>query len=401
MTTDERPPAERLLAAAEELFGERSFRRTTVADICARAGMATGSFYAHYASKVDIFAAVVRGINSDLRGAMRKALEQNDLDQRSRERACFAAYFGVVSKRPWIDRIVRESEFVAPGLFREYFEHLARGYARGVRAAQQAGEVDARYDPEVIAYIYTGIGNFVGMRWADWTAGGRVPDDVLDDVLELLARGLPPRKLTTYPQSCTADSPAITGLFPTSSTPLSTGGRREELRVPRRPWPWQSGQFSDLERAPRRDRPAASQDVRGELGPVHPLEIVYLGLGGHRVGVGARDVHRAHLVLHHAVHLGAVPERRQRERDLADREAELLLQPPAHRVRQRLARRRVAAAGVCPHPREYLLGQRPAGEQELAVAVEHVARERQVQGSVLVMHLSLCGHTQRMTALIQ
>ena len=34
MTTDERPPAERLLAAAEELFGERSYNRTAVADIC-------------------------------------------------------------------------------------------------------------------------------------------------------------------------------------------------------------------------------------------------------------------------------------------------------------------------------------------------------------------------------
>ena len=52
--------------------------------------------------------------------------------------------------------------------------------------------MDARYDPEVIAYAYTGIGNFVGMRWADWTAGGQVPEDVLDDVLELLARGLAP-----------------------------------------------------------------------------------------------------------------------------------------------------------------------------------------------------------------
>ena len=54
-------------------------------------------------------------------------------------------------------------------------------------------EVDARYDPEVIAYMYTGIGNFIGMRWADWTAGGQVPDDVVDDVLEVLRRGLPPR----------------------------------------------------------------------------------------------------------------------------------------------------------------------------------------------------------------
>jgi len=193
MTTDVRPPAERLLAAAEELFGERSYGRTTVADICARAGMATGSFYAYYGSKLEIFAAVVRGINADLRAAMKAAMEKADDSQRAREREGFRVYFDMVSKRPRMDRIVRESEFVAPGLFREYYEHLARGYARGVRRAQLAGDIDVRYDPEVIAYAYTGIGNFVGMRWAEWTAGGQVPEDVLDDVLELLRRGLAPR----------------------------------------------------------------------------------------------------------------------------------------------------------------------------------------------------------------
>jgi AcrR family transcriptional regulator len=192
MTTDERPPAERLLAAAEELFGQRSYGRTTVADICARAGMATGSFYAHFGSKEEIFAAVVRAINADLRMAMKTALAQAHGGQRTRERECFRVYFEMMSKRPWMDRIVRESEFVAPAVFREYYEHLARGYARGVRVAQLAGEVDARYDPEVIAYAYTGIGNFIGMRWADWTAGGQVPEDVLDDMLELLGRGLAP-----------------------------------------------------------------------------------------------------------------------------------------------------------------------------------------------------------------
>jgi len=191
--TDERPPAQRLLTAAEELFGERSYHRTTVADICARAGMATGSFYSYYESKAEVFAAVVRAINTDLRRAMKTALEHTDGGQRNRERASFRAYFDMLSTRPWIDRIVRESEFVDPGLFREYYEHLARGYARGVRAAQMDRDIDARYDPEVIAYAYTGIGNFVGMRWAEWTAGGRVPEDVLDDVLELLGRGLAPK----------------------------------------------------------------------------------------------------------------------------------------------------------------------------------------------------------------
>ena len=195
-----RPPAgggdpkrtARLVTAAEQLFGERSYQRATVAGICARAGIATGSFYTHFSSKREIFAAVVRTINADLRAAMRTALADAEDNQRAKERAAFRAFFDLLSARPWIDRIVRESEFVDPGLFREYYEHLARGYARGVRRAQLAGEVDARYDPEVIAYIYTGIGNFVGMRWADWTAGGLVPDDVLDDLLAVLARGLAP-----------------------------------------------------------------------------------------------------------------------------------------------------------------------------------------------------------------
>jgi AcrR family transcriptional regulator len=188
----ERPPAERLLIAAEKLFGEHSYRRTTVADICAAAGIATGSFYAHFASKADIFAAVIRRINSDLRRAMALALRTAQDNQRARERAGFRAYFDLMSQRPWIYRIVREAEFLAPGEFRAYYERLARGYARGVRVAQLEGEVDPRYDPEVIAYIYTGLGHFVGMRWAEWTAGGRVPDDVFDDLMDVLARGLPP-----------------------------------------------------------------------------------------------------------------------------------------------------------------------------------------------------------------
>ena len=187
-----KPPAQRLLRAAEELFGESSYRRATVAGICARAGIATGSFYAHFGSKAEIFAAVVRQINADLRMAIRTALEGAGEGQRERERVSFRAFFSLLSQRPWIDRIVRESEFVAPAVFREYYEHLTRGYARQVRQAQLDREVDARYDPEVIAYMYTGIGNFVGMRWADWTAGGQVPDDVVDDILEVLRRGLPP-----------------------------------------------------------------------------------------------------------------------------------------------------------------------------------------------------------------
>jgi AcrR family transcriptional regulator len=156
--------------------------------------MATGSFYAYFDSKAGIFSAVIRQINNDLRAAMAAALTEAADNQRARERASFRAYFDLMSQRPWIYRIVREAEFLAPAEFRAYYERLARGYSRGVRVAQLAGEVDARYDPEVIAYVYTGLGHFIGMRWAEWTGGGRVPDDIFEDLMAVLARGLPPAR---------------------------------------------------------------------------------------------------------------------------------------------------------------------------------------------------------------
>jgi AcrR family transcriptional regulator len=190
---EEQPPSERLLAAARHLFGERSYQRTTVADICAGAGLATGSFYACFESKSDILAAIIRQTGTDVRAAQAAALRDAPDNWRARERASFRAHLDLISRRPWIYRIVREAEFFLPALFRDYHESLIRGYSRGVRLAQRAGEVDARYDPELIACVYAGLTHVIGMRWAEWTEGGRVPDDIVEDLMAFLGRALPPR----------------------------------------------------------------------------------------------------------------------------------------------------------------------------------------------------------------
>jgi len=208
-----------LLAEAERLFGERGYRRTTVADVCAKAGIATGSFYAHFDSKAEIFAAVVRGINADLRAAMAAALRLAEDNQRARERAAFRAYFDLIQRRPWIFRLLREAEFIDPSLYREYYERLVRGYSRGVRAPQLAGEIDPRYDPEVIAFVYTGLGHFVGMRWAEWTAGGRVPDDVFEDLMGVLERGLPPSSEHARPTGSRQQDQVVRRLRSGAATP--------------------------------------------------------------------------------------------------------------------------------------------------------------------------------------
>lgn len=181
-----------LLPAAEALFAEKSYHNTTVADIATRAGLATGSVYRYFESKRDILVAVVRAINEDVRHAMRDAIEETDGSQGEVERAGFDAFFDLMSKRPGAYRVVREAEFVAPEVFREYYERLARGYVRGVQKAQVRGEVDIEVDPEVVAFLYMGAGYFLGMRWAEWTGGGLVPEDVRSDLYKLLRRALEP-----------------------------------------------------------------------------------------------------------------------------------------------------------------------------------------------------------------
>ncbi len=184
----------RLLEAAEALFGERTYAEVGVAEICSRAGTSVGSFYLAFDSKRDLFVELIRDINADLRDAMRVALESASPGQRGVERSAFEAFFSVMSKRPQVYHLVREAEFVTPEVFREYYERLARAYSRGVRQAQLAGDVDPNLDPEVVAYVYMGIGYFIGMRWAEWTGGGVVPGDVLEDMFAILDHGLPGRE---------------------------------------------------------------------------------------------------------------------------------------------------------------------------------------------------------------
>jgi AcrR family transcriptional regulator len=55
-----------LLAAARDLFAERGFQGAGREDIAERAGMTRGALYHHYASKLDLFRAVVETLEEEL-----------------------------------------------------------------------------------------------------------------------------------------------------------------------------------------------------------------------------------------------------------------------------------------------------------------------------------------------
>lgn len=63
---------EALLGAAEELFGQHGFGAISVDEIVARAGVAKGTFYNHFADKADLAASLAIGIRHAVRERIAK-----------------------------------------------------------------------------------------------------------------------------------------------------------------------------------------------------------------------------------------------------------------------------------------------------------------------------------------
>jgi hypothetical protein len=127
-------------------------------------------------------------------------------------------------------------------------------------------------------------------------------------------------------------------------------------------------------------------DRGAELIPVHPAGLGDLVPVGRGCRVGVDGVHRADLVLQHAVsHPGLVAEPGQDQHEFRRADPEFLPQPAAHAVGDRLAGQRMPAAGVGPDARPGELGLGPPGQQELAGLVEQVRGEGQMQRGLAVM----------------
>jgi AcrR family transcriptional regulator len=176
-----------LLDAAEAVFDEQTFDRASVAEITRRAGVAQGTFYLYFPDKKAIFVELVRTLSHGLREAIARTIEGEE-DRLAAERRGFEVFFSYIRDHRSFYKLVRESEFVDPPLFRWYYERFAEGYTKGINRAVEAGQIPGDVDPETLAYCLMGIGDFVGMRYVLW--GDGITDEVFDQVLRFMWRGL-------------------------------------------------------------------------------------------------------------------------------------------------------------------------------------------------------------------
>lgn len=181
---------QKLVEAAELVFGEKGYEGASIAEITRLASVGLGTFYLYFPDKRAIFAELVRSLSRQLRAALAQAVEGLS-DRLTMERAGLRSFFSFVAGHKNLYRIVRQAEFVDVELHRSYYRELATGYVRGLQRAVADGQIHAPH-PEALAYCLMGIGDFVGMRWVLWE-GNEPPPEVLDAVIAFIQSGLTPR----------------------------------------------------------------------------------------------------------------------------------------------------------------------------------------------------------------
>ena len=185
---------QRLLQAAETIFGEKGYEHASIADITRKSGVALGTFYVYFPDKKSIFVEVVDELGARLRRLIAEAVVECE-DRIEVEREGLRTFFQFVSRHHNLYRIVRQAEFVDEACYRRYYDRFAEGYVTGLERAMAQGEV-RRMDSEALAYCLMGIGDFLGMRWVMWE-GKAEQERVLDTAMDFIAHGLSARPAET------------------------------------------------------------------------------------------------------------------------------------------------------------------------------------------------------------
>jgi len=145
---------QRLLRAAADVFAERGYDGTRVADIAAAAGVSNGALYAHFGSKAELLVGALR----EHRHRMMADLFAADPDRSIADLLLVIGRWLPRRRDPQgylvVEALVasRRDDDVAR-LMHGYVGERADWLVELVRAGQQAGDLDAAVSPDALAHF--------------------------------------------------------------------------------------------------------------------------------------------------------------------------------------------------------------------------------------------------------
>lgn len=179
-----------IFVAAEKVFGQYGFNRSSISEITRQAGVAQGTFYIHFKSKRDLLEGFVRYLSRELRRTLKRATE-GVTDRREVEREGMLTFFRFLGHHSSIYRVVAENETVGRDAGMWHYEKLAKGYITGLEQGVKRREI--RNLPAVfMARSLMGFNHMIGLKWFVWESLplAELPKSLLDEAVQFVMDGL-------------------------------------------------------------------------------------------------------------------------------------------------------------------------------------------------------------------
>lgn len=180
--------------AAEKIFGQNGVNRANIAEITREAGVAQGTFYIHFDSKIDLVEGFVKYINHLLRRELQRYAFGTQ-DRRETERVGMLAFYQFLSKHRAIYRVVPEFEMIGREVGLWYYKKLAAGYAKGLERGIERKEI-RKLPVTFLVRSLMGLTHFIGLKWIIWVnnSQAQVPPQIFEDIMDFIFWGLKPTK---------------------------------------------------------------------------------------------------------------------------------------------------------------------------------------------------------------
>ncbi|MFC6011256.1 TetR/AcrR family transcriptional regulator [Nocardia lasii] len=177
---------QQLLLAASEVFVQRGYHSAGMDEISQVAGVSKPVLYQHFASKLELYLAVLQNYVDILVSSVRQAL-RSTTDNKQRVRAAVAAYFDFVDNEMQGFRLVFESDLTSEPQVQRRVEQATEAC---VDAVFDLVAHDSGLDPyraRILAVSLVGASQFSARYWLE--ADRPVPKDEAVDTTVSLAWG--------------------------------------------------------------------------------------------------------------------------------------------------------------------------------------------------------------------
>ncbi len=174
-----------LLAAARQVFAARGYHEASIAEITQTADVGVGTFYLHFRDKDEIFTTLIEEGLRDIREQVTAAALQQPYEQ------MLPAVVRLTFRYAYAERDLFRIALTGGGQLARKFRAqapLVEGFTQILEAAHEQGLL-AGYDTALLARFITGIVTQGIVWWFEHDEPG--PDEMTEQVMQLLRRGLP------------------------------------------------------------------------------------------------------------------------------------------------------------------------------------------------------------------